>query len=430
MVSRLLIYHNMKRFLLTAALTTAGFISVNGQFSEGFDDIEFVPSAFTTDGKGAIIGLNEHSAKILDGDMNVVRQFELKTTTYSHRSYSEYATIMPSGAEVNEYSYSRRVLTYNGEEVTATDIESMRQKLKSIYGEYYEFYDFTDSKGNLSLWTPYLSSFYHQEWFGTMYPERYFSLIDGEVYEVWVDYNAVVSQSDIDNANWESESVDMQTIVYGPEDTYFHDYDLNSISHDRFTFTQTVFNDDDKWEYILPKYGQVTKWTGEPQEGSSNANGIEFSRSVSESQDCIGYSIYNEDGTEIATLNVKGNIKIVARIGGNVYIKTNNYNDNDGYYDDVLYRYDPNDTQVKEINRTESKAARIAMNGRTITIDTGGQKVDEAVLFNMSGQKVSSGNAHSNGSITLDTAGMRSGVYSVSVKSQGRTVGSQKIMLK
>ena len=426
MVARLFIYHNMKRFLLTAALTTAGIISVNGQFSEGFDDIEFVPSAFTTDGKGAIIGLNEHSAKILDGDMRVVGQFELKTTTYYSRSYREVATIMPSGAEVDENSYRRSVLTYNEEVVTATDLASMKQKLKSIYGESYEFYNFTDSKGNLSLWSPDLSSFYYREWFGTMYPERYFSLIDGEVYEVRVYYKAVVSQSDIDRAEWKYESGDAegQTHVDGPENNYFHDYDLNSISDDSFTLTQTLFNDDDKWEYILPKYGQVTKWTGELCQGSSNVNGIEFTRNASESQETIGYSVYNEDGTEIATLNVTGYIEIVARFGGNVYIMT--YNDGD----DVLYRYDPNDTQVKEINRSESKAARIAMNGRTITIDTGGQKVDEAVLFNMSGQKVSSGNAHSNGSITLDTAGMRSGVYSVSVKSQGRTVGSQKIMLK
>ena len=428
MVARLFIYHNMKRFLLTTALTTAGFISVNGQFSEGFDDIDFVPSAFTTDGKGAIIGINEHSAKVLDGDMNVVRQFNLKTTTYYSRDYSEVATIMPSGAELNENSYRRSVLTHNEEVVTATDLASMKQKLKSIYGESCEFYNFTDSKGNLSLWSPnlYLSSFYHQEWFGTMYPEYYFSLIDGEVYEVRVYYKAVVSQNDIDRAEWKYESGDAegQTHVDGPENKKFNDFDLNSLPDNSFTLTQSLFNDDDKWEYILPKYGQVTKRTGELWEGPSNANGIEFSRSVSESQETIGYSVYNEDGTEIATLNMTGDIDIVARIGGNVYIMT--YNDGD----DVLYRYDPNDTQVREINRSESKAARIAMNGRTITIDTGGQKVDEAVLFNMSGQKVSSGNAHSNGSITLDTAGMRSGVYSVSVKSQGRTVGSQKIMLK
>ena len=151
----------MKTLLLTTALSAVSLISVYGQEVARFGEFEIIPSSITSKGKAIPVGINydddtqTQTAMILDGNLNVVKRFNLKTASRLYSQYSEKATVKPSGAEIE--SYNQNDLWHNGEVVTATDMNSMIQSLSSIYGS--DFYGFTDSKGRISCWSPQVSGF-------------------------------------------------------------------------------------------------------------------------------------------------------------------------------------------------------------------------------------------------------------------------------
>lgn len=78
----------MKTLSLIAAFMAVGISSAYGQTSEVFETIKIVPSGSTSNGQPAIIGYTDNmkTAKILDGNLNVVKQINLKTTTRDRKS--------------------------------------------------------------------------------------------------------------------------------------------------------------------------------------------------------------------------------------------------------------------------------------------------------------------------------------------------------
>lgn len=413
----------MKTFLFTAALSAAIFIPASGQEVASFDHIDIIPSCFTSNGKAVPVGYDygdgNTTVAILDSDFNVVKRLNnIKGVTYEYRSYSETATVKPTGATIR-YS-SKDDYFVDGEVVTATDLNSMIQKLSSIHG--CDFYGFTDSKGILSCWSPQLSSFYYQKWFGTTYPERYFAIIDGKVNQMYVSYEPVL---DIDHAQWTTVegSYNASTmLITNMENFYYYDFDANIFYDESICFTQTLFNEDNKWEYILPQFGSIEKRPGDYWVWSSNTDGLVLRRDVTEYQPTIGYAIYNEDGNIIASFSFSGQYSkayYVYKLGGNVYFDANG----------TIYKYDPQSTSIKEVSRSEVKAPMVKMRGRNIIVEDS-EKADEAVLVDMGGRIVATSNHKDSEGITIDAANMPTGVYSIAVKSKGRVAAARKIILK
>lgn len=433
MVARLyFFYSHMKTLSLIAAFMAVGISSAYGQTSEVFKEINIVPSTCTSNGKPAIIGYTSDmkTAKILDGNLNVVKQINLKTDTYVNSSYYETTTVMPTGAEFDEYDRIDDVWEVQWEtRMTATDLTTMKEKLSlhldcsvdSLNG-------FIDQKGNISCFW-YKQYCWNEEVLGKKYPEEYYTIIDGTVYKVGVwRYKYTFDQADIDNAVWKPES-ESTSESHGVDYiySYFYDFDT-SIFDSRQYLTQTIFNDDDKWEYLLPKFGSVEKTVKEWSiEGTDPGLGVKLRRYVSERQECIGSIIYNEDGTEVGTLDEMGGEMAIYKVGGAYFIYSEIETD-DGNWGRFFYKYDRTTTSVKKIAQSTGKSARIAVDGRTITVDADGGDVDEAVLYNMTGSKVAS--ARGGKSLTINADGMPGGVYNVATKNGGRITGAQKIVLK
>ena len=418
----------MKTLLLTTALSAVSLISVYGQEVARFGEFEIIPSSITSKGKSIPVGINydddtqTQTAMILDGNLNVVKRFNLKTASRLYSQYSEKATVKPSGAEIE--SYNQNDLWHNGEVVTATDMNSMIQSLSSIYGS--DFYGFTDSKGRISCWSPQVSGFYYQNWFGTMYPDNYFVVVDGIVNEIHVSYKLSFTQADIDNAQWEYIEGDdaAQAYTHTAECFDFSDYDNNILCDNSITLSQTLFNDDDKWEYVIAQYGQVEKTVSDYWVCDSNENGIVLRRNATKSQPVTGYIIYNEDGNEIASIEAAEGFDDIYRISNNIYIEC--------YSNGVrrIYKYDPATTSIQEVSQSESKTPIVKVNGRNITVEADGQNVDEAVLVDMGGRRVASSSRPGGKNVTIDAANMPGGVYNVAIKNGGKVTGAQKIVLK
>ena len=393
---------------------------------DDYESISFVTSNVTSNGQPVILGINEGSkVSILDGDFNLLKQINLQLPTRISRSYSEEATIEYSGVKISLYNTS--LISYNGEDMTATNLDDMLQKLSSWYeqetGYQVTFSSFTDEKANVSCYPSSGISFHKESKYGKAYPEQYFSLIDGMVRSVYVEYRDTISQADIDNANWQIVSGSESSNTYLGRLLYLDGYDFDNNKDIKVAeLSQTFFNDDDKWEYVVPKYGKMIKEVGNVQKQGESSDGVLFYRRISESQETLGFAIYNEDGVEIAAITEPGfsGVFEVYILGGNTYF----YN----VYPQILYKYDRTNTSVQEVFRSSTKSSNISVNGRTIMVDDENQNIDEVVLFDMGGRQMLS--ARGKNRIRINASQMPNGVYSVATKKDGKINGAQKILLK
>ena len=392
---------------------------------DDYESISFVTSNVTSNGQPVILGFNEGSkVSIFDGDFNLLKQINLQLPTRISRSYSEEATIEYSGVKISLYNTSP--ISYNGEEMTATNLDDMLQKLSSWYeqatGYQVTFSSFTDEKANVSCYPSSGISFHKESKYGKAYPEQYFSLIDGMVRSVYVEYRDTIAQADIDNANWQIVSGSESSNTYIDRPVYFEGYDFDNNKDIKGTvLSQTIFNDDDKWEYVVLKYGKVIKKVGDVQKQGESSDGVLYCRSISESQEVIGLAIYNEDGVEIAAIpELPAAMEFeVYILGGNTYFYS---------YPQILYKYDRTNTSVQEVFRSSTKSSNISVNGRTIMVDDENQNIDEVVLFDMGGRQMVS--ARGKNRIRINASQMPNGVYSVATKKDGKINGAQKILLK
>lgn len=420
----------MKEKIFTAVLTIASAVTVSAQEVARFHDLHIVPSTLTSDDKPAPVGNDRNEITIMDSDFKVIKKFNMKGGSTERLRYYETATVKPSGVEIARTTFYDLVI--DKEPVASTDVNTMIQKL-SEYSGYNDFCEFTDSEGRICCWSPSADSCYQEKWFGTKYPRNYYCIIDGFVKIVWPKYEPVFDQFTIDNAEWTMQEDGLQTsteTLYPSHFGYF-DYDSNIGFDEGITVSQTLFNDDDKWEYLFPKLGPVEKSVGDWREYGENENGIILSRYVSEYQPTIGLDIINEDGEVVASLEGASNVEYpyIYKIGGNIYMKCEYYSYSEGS-GDVFYRSDPISTSIKEVSRSATKKAPVKVNGRSITVEADGKEVDEAVLFDMGGRRVATSGRRGAGNITLHAADTTHGVYNVALKKKGRIVGAQKIVLK
>ena len=419
----------MKRILFSAAIIAASIITATAQEVARFYDFDIVPSTLTYAGKPAPVGFDRDKQEftIFDTEFNVVKRFNYSREIAKSRSYYEMTTVKPSGAIVTwENSYD---INNDPENNVATTLDEMIKLLSGIYGTN-NWVGFTDYKGRTSCFSPDRTSFFASEWFGTSYPEEYFCIEDEHVKGIEVRYKPDFDQTTIDNAEWTIEG-DVVENEYDdkPDGFSYSDYDTNLAFDAYIRCTQTLFNDDDKWEYIVPKRGAMKKDVYDYQISDSSEDGFILVRSVYEARPITGIDIKNEDGETVASINEGTEIYDVYKIGGNIYLYLW-YQDADYNSDEILYKYDPKSTDIKEVSRSEAKKANIRINGRSIMVEADATDVDEVELIDMGGRKMASSNRKGVGNLTINASSAADGVYSVALKKRGRLVGAQKIILK
>ncbi len=434
MVARLFYSNNMKTIIFAALLSAAGIMSANAQEAVDISanyGYTFMPSCLTTNGKAAFVGINEDepdnmTASIRDADMKVVKQFKINKTVALMRSYSESAIVKPSGAEIKYIQYQWKIYDNEGEPVTATDMNSLIERMSEIYAGQ-QFYGFTDFKGNVSCHSSDTTDCYYPHWFGTAYPFEYYSIIDGTVYQIRVAYNPTFSQADLDNAEWKKgDSFGEQNIcLYPILPIDYYNCDTNIFYTHYIYASQALFNDDDKWEYILPQYGPVKKNIGDPIVYGSDEKGVILSRTVYEEPENLGFGIYDEDGNVIASFDAPHTSLIRYFVSnGNTYLVASTSDEL------ICFKYNRTTTSFKEISRSKSNAPIISMNGRRITVGADGNNIDEAVLYDMGGRSIASSRRTNSDNITINAANVAQGVYNVALKNKGRIASAQKIIIK
>ena len=410
---------------LIATVTSAQVVSTGKTLDESG---RFIPKAFTYGEHGYIVGIENNDVidyssyffyyyahptyVIYDDDFNLVRKFSY--------DYTKTETVE---------SQRRNPV------VTATE-ERRDMECKNVSDEILEYYKYsTIQKGN-QFWPTSKYDYYEYEEFGTTYPEVYYELVNGDLYSVRMTYSTSYS------GEW--ETYETQTKQSGAfEKLYFVDYDDNSFPEDGFYLTQTLFNNDEKFEFIRYDYDDTPLVY---DQSDYDKDGEVDHRKVSKGGNCVGFSIVQEDGTIVQSIKNERMNKFdvsqvyreesdcVIKINGKLYLIVDEYElkDNIRQEFEVYYRIDTKANSIKRVTAVPGMIKvhpSVAGRNEQVTVELDGN-ASEIQVVNAAGQTVkripvSEGQRQ----VNFNTRGLGSGVNVV--RATGRDAQtSRKFIVK
>lgn len=300
----------MKKILL-AAIGAATLMSANAQILSG--SFQFVPAELTKSNHTVMTSVEDDGegtvkVTIFDG-MNPSKQFDIQLPEYKEtRGYlyaegdpiikighfSTYPVWWAEGIDFSNMTAEQLVAFVNENEYSGYGYSSA------------DFTTFFDEYNNLSLYLRY-NSFYNEEFLGQKYPRAYFSVIGGELYVVNADYCIDADIEHYPAMTWIKDEENVDRYSYYPdmdEYGYFNFDNGKNIPEISFSLTQTLFNDDDAWEYALPAY--ETRY-GESDdvyhEGFTENGKVLFRRTYWYGDEIAGINIVSENGNVLSSTN-------------------------------------------------------------------------------------------------------------------------------
>lgn len=190
---------------------------------------------------------------------------------------------------------------------------------------------------------------------------------------------------------------------------YFYDIDENMYDDIYFYATQTLFNDDDKYEYVVY---------------SNNS-----------------YQVINSDNEIVCTLDIGSAVNEeypdelpLYRWGGKYYFSHEDYAEDQGIA--TFYLYDRNAQSVKKVESAPmmTMMRQIAKKNETVEIVIAEEAVKdggEIIVTDMGGRNVYSRDIKIGESkVQMPVRRLSSGVYNVSFVTKGKRIESSKLMVR
>lgn len=405
----------MKRTLLASAFAVMA-LAASAQVSEVTkvkgDGFGFIPKSLTTTGVitpystiGVEHGDENQNAEftVYDASFNVAKTFSYEPKVFKvkrvpMKALADFKTkeILDKGSEKESFRPVFGVYDYEkGFLVPVTTMDEFKAAIAKMIGE--EKVDFfTDDNGNFAF---RLSNdkLYIERWGddGVRVRESfyYYNSSDNRLYRV----EDLLKRVEVDTSNlawteddrYESQEISMTEDIY-PTEVY--DYDVNCNESSDVYLSQNVFNNDDKYEYLVGSYKEVstpTDPTGSYQPGSIDVNGIENGKIVLTKYVQDKYyesylAVKNEDGKDLFTVPTSGykNDFTIYRANGKTFI-SNYESQGNGLGQYVIYLLDKTDTGITELARTQVvKSAKtfnmagmlVGKNAKGLVIQQGGKK--------------------------------------------------------
>lgn len=424
----------MKKILLSALFMGATFC-VNAQVQ--FDnEIKIVPGTFTKNGKTNIVSFSSDfsTIKIYDADLNLTKQITPADLGAYSKRYKERAVVRPTIAIPNYEYVNVGMPGHYDETIAASSTSELVQKVKEVSGLNEGWQIFTDYKGRTCCFNSYDNCF-EEETFGKTYPIKSYTIIDGYIHTIIYEYRYGYPDNYEESAEWTKvEGTERVTQLDNFEQwLQIYDFDNNVLYDKSITCCQTLFNDDDKWEYLAPLYGKIEK-TYESLRKEMDYEGGEkiiLEREVIEGHNTEGWAIYNEDGDKIIEINLSGFrsswIDYMYRINGKLYFEITASKSADDSMQTMIFVYDPSSSDIRQISSSKSERF-FDVEGRTINLKADGNA--DAALFSMNGMKVASAKSANGKRLSIDAGNVPAGVYNVTLMKNGRVAESQKVLLK
>ena len=406
----------MKRTLLASAFAVMA-LAASAQVSEVTkmkgDGFGFIPKSLTTTGvitPYSTIGVEHYGSDnqtaeftVYDASFNVAKTFSYEPKVFKAKrvpmkALADFKTkeVLDKGSEKESFRPVFGVYDYEkGFLVPVTTMDEFKAAIaKMLSGETVDF--FTDDSGNFAF-RLLSDKLYIDGWGddGVRVRESfyYYNSSDNRLYRV--DNLLKLVEVDTSNLAWkedDSRKSDEIKITESIYQTEVYDYDVNCNESSDVYLSQNVFNNDDKYEYLVKSYREVSKPTdptGSYQPGLIVVNGIENGKIVltKDVQDKYYESylvVKDEDGKDLFTVP-NGGYKddfTIYRANGKTFI-SNYESQGNGLGQYVIYLLDKTDTGITELARTQAvKSAKtfnmagmlVGKNAKGLVIQQGGKK--------------------------------------------------------
>ena len=406
----------MKRTLLASALAVMA-LAASAQVSEVTkmkgDGFGFIPKSLTTTGvitPYSTIGVEYHGNDnqtaeftVYDASFNVAKTFSYEPKVFKvkrvpMKALADFKTkeVLDKGSEKESFRPVYGVYDYEkGFLFPVTTMDEFKAAIaKMLSGETVDF--FTDDSGNFAF-RLLSDKLYIDGWGddGVRVRESfyYYNSSDNRLYRV--ENRLKLVEVDTSNLAWkedDSRKSDEIKITESIYQTEVYDYDVNCNESSDVYLSQNVFNNDDKYEYLVKSYREVSKPTdptGSYQPGLISINGIENGKIVltKDVQDMYYESylvVKDEDGKDLFTVP-NGGYKddfTIYRANGKTFI-SNYESQGNGLGQYVIYLLDKTDTGITELARTQVvKSAKtfnmagmlVGKNAKGLVIQQGGKK--------------------------------------------------------
>lgn len=406
----------MKRTLLASALAVMA-LAASAQVSEVTkmkgDGFGFIPKSLTTTGvitPYSTIGVEYHGNDnqtaeftVYDASFNVAKTFSYEPKVFKvkrvpMKALADFKTkeVLDKGSEKESFRPVYGVYDYEkGFLFPVTTMDEFKAAIaKMLSGETVDF--FTDDSGNFAF-RLLSDKLYIDGWGddGVRVRESfyYYNSSDNRLYRV--ENRQKLVEVDTSNLAWkedDSRKSDEIKITESIYQTEVYDYDVNCNESSDVYLSQNVFNNDDKYEYLVKSYREVSKPTdptGSYQPGLISINGIENGKIVltKDVQDMYYESylvVKDEDGKDLFTVP-NGGYKddfTIYRANGKTFI-SNYESQGNGLGQYVIYLLDKTDTGITELARTQVvKSAKtfnmagmlVGKNAKGLVIQQGGKK--------------------------------------------------------
>lgn len=387
------------------ACAGAGAQSISTGFSWKGSIYSAIPAQFTADKRVKTIYTDDNTLKICD-DFKEVKSIDLHTPIHSYYyvTRERERTVVKEGSQ----TVSRRKYATSDEWVKAKGIGYLL------------------STDTTMIFVASQQDFFDYDRFDTKYPCNYYlyDLRTNEEYEVLDRY--VYKYSDWVETRTETgeTSSALISLEYSDlDDAKSPDADMEA--------TQTLFNNDDKYEYLRYKYEVVAS---EPETQDRDGDGENDWEFTYYNYKAKGFELVSEDGTVLQSIDFDCDIEMygasLVKMNGNYYLIFNEYRGDSC----LVYSIGQGVNAIRQVGALHRISVRpsLAERNAPITVETPAAQRDRRLtVTNAAGQTVWQQTIPAGqGSVQIDGRRLSRGLNIVNVEGDGKQDNSCKVIVK
>lgn len=407
-----------------------------------------IPKEFSYDGKPLITmydNSDEKNLLIYDENLNLVKQVDM-TKSFSFDYSLTYQDEVRHVNNVKEVDKTQTSLNMPFEEWQSR--QSMLDPSFTPSALTIQVQENGDSVITYkSNYTNYEYLYFAYNTFGVKYPKLYWLASKGNMYECKTNYEVEYSDWQVTNTYTQNKQKSLDRLRLCNINLNYGDGRANYY----FIASQTLFNNDEDFEYIIPKFklsknSNVMGYSSEINTGY-NSEAIDTIQTVCTSEDSnfylIGFQIVSSEGNVIKDIDFDsgegvGSIDLdhayVITIGSNTYLAFDGYDSND-----------KRATLFYKINRTTSDIKKVKVASNSMLVSSTAQEHNAIININFTDENNGGSNivvTSTNGvnvkqvavpsnqkSVQFSFTG-NAGVYCVSRIQKGKISEVKKVMIK
>ena len=435
---------------MAALATTSAAQSITGRFEFGYADRAAlsVPKEFSYGSVPYLVLLDnndQNNIQVYDENLDVVKTIAMKES-------------MPFNYQLTCQAETREVTavneTYKNSYCSYESYEAFIQR-ESLVDPYFNescliIKDFGDGTRKITVdytnsgYTTNRQMYFAYDYFGMQYPKVYFIENSEGLTGYRVEYAVEYSEWQATGTTVNDYSADQDRIRLCNINLNNGDGRANSY----FEVSQTLFNSDEGFEYILPKY----KLSANGNVGGSyviNGGGdteqITTQRSVviSEQKELAlaGFQVLSEDGNVVSDITFDGDFEgsidldcaFVITIGNTTYLAFDGYSN--GQSSTIFYKIDRSTSSIQKVKTAPSTmklTPTVVNSGSTINVNFGDDNVkgSDLVVVSASGAAVQTYHVPAGQTSAQIQANTSAGMYCISRLQKNKAAETKKIIVK